>query len=452
MLERTFLDAGLTVRHFSTADEALKKAAHEQPSVVMTDIRMQGKTGIEFLEVLRVEFPDIRVIVMTAYSDLDSAVAAYQGGAFEYLPKPFDLDEATAIVKRALISHSERLTSEVFEKKVGLIGSAPAMQEVYRLIGRLAKSTMNVLITGESGTGKEVVARAIHNTSPRAANILVAINTAAIPGELLETELFGHEKGAFTGAEAQRIGRFEQAEGGTLFLDEIGDMPLALQTRLLRVLSDGSFYRVGGHQQQVANVRVIAATNQNLSDQVKEGRFREDLYHRLNVIDIPLPPLRHRREDILELAHTFLGQAASELGVESKTLDNASEETLRNAAWPGNVRQLENLCRRLTVMAPGRLITNLDLPQDYLADVAVSKELETDWQRVLNQTVQEKLASGQENLLADLSPQFEQVLLQAALAVTGGRKQEAARRIGWGRNTLTRKLKELGNGQPVDVL
>jgi two-component system nitrogen regulation response regulator GlnG len=443
VLERALDNAGLSVQQFATVEEALKELVYEQPRVVMTDIRMQGKIGIEFLAALGRMFPDIRVIVMTAYTDLDSAVSAYRGGAFEYLPKPFDLDEVTALVKRALVEHLVQVMGSFFEPEVELIGAAPAMQEVYRLIGRLSKSTMNVLISGESGTGKELVARAIHNTSPCADKKLVAINTAAIPSELLETELFGCEKGAFTGAEEQCIGRFEQAEGGTLFLDEIGDMPLALQTRLLRVLSDGSFYRVGGHQQRIANVRVIAATNQNLERQVKDGRFREDLYHRLNVIEIPLPPLRNRPEDIADLARVFLARAANELGVEPKTLDNRSEELLRTAHWPSNVRQLENLCRRLTVMVPGKLITSVNLPPDYFSNYGGENELQVDWQKALNQSVQEKLAGGQLNLLADFGPQFERVLLRAALTFTGGRKEDAARRIGWGRNTVTRKLKEL---------
>ena len=443
VLRRTFTDAGLSVQQFSSADEALERVVVEQPKVILTDVRMQGTDGIQFLETLRVEFPKIQVIIMTAYSDLESTISAYRSGAFEYLSKPFDLDEATIIVKRALVGDIRKSTSSVMDSKEELIGSASVMQEVYRLIGRLSNTTMNVLITGESGTGKELVARAIHRSSPRSDHDLVAINTAAIPAELLETELFGHEKGAFTGAEAQRIGRFEQAQGGTLFLDEIGDMPLALQTRLLRVLSDGSFYRVGGRQQRVADVRVIAATNQNLMVQVNKGKFREDLFHRLNVIEIPLPPLRERREDILELVRAFLDQASIELGTEAKILDPFCEEIFVNADWPGNVRQLENLCRRLTVMAPGRLITKEDLPADFSAYTDKAETLEIDWKMALTKLVTKKLGDGQANLIAQLGPEFERILLKATLDFTDGRKQNAAQRIGWGRNTLTRKLKEL---------
>ena len=443
VLRRTFTDAGLSVQQFSSADEALERVVVEQPKVILTDVRMRGTDGIRFLETLRVEFPKIQVIIMTAYSDLESTISAYRSGAFEYLSKPFDLDEATIIVKRALVGDIRKSTSSLMDSKEELIGSASVMQEVYRLIGRLSNTTMNVLITGESGTGKELVARAIHRSSPRSDHDLVAINTAAIPSELLETELFGHEKGAFTGAEAQRIGRFEQAQGGTLFLDEIGDMPLALQTRLLRVLSDGSFYRVGGRQQRVADVRVIAATNQNLMVQVNKGKFREDLFHRLNVIEIPLPPLRERREDILELVRAFLDQASIELGTEAKILDPFCEEIFVNADWPGNVRQLENLCRRLTVMAPGRLITKEDLPADFSAYTDKAETPEIDWKMALTKLVTKKLGDGQANLIAQLGPEFERILLQATLDFTDGRKQNAAQRIGWGRNTLTRKLKEL---------
>jgi len=404
---------------------------------------MPGTSGLEMLEVLGSDVPDLPVIVMTAHSDLDSAVSAYQGGAFEYLPKPFDLEEAVVLVGRALQKKALGETeSRTAERDSEIIGEAPAMQTVFRVIGRLSGSQMNVLISGESGTGKELVARAIYRNSLRSAKPFVAINTAAIPAELLESELFGHEKGAFTGAQGQRRGRFEQASGGTLFLDEIGDMPLELQTRLLRVLSDGTFFRVGGHQELTADVRVIAATNQDLGKRVEEGRFREDLFHRLNVIGVTLPPLRERREDIPALAEVFLHKAATELEVECKRLDSSAMRLLCEAPWPGNVRELENLCRRLTVLAPGATVTTVDLPPDVSAS-SVDTESPQNWQRLLEQAAAERFARGQKDVLSELGPDFERVLLRTALGFTGGRKQEAARWIGWGRNTLTRKLKEL---------
>ena len=443
VLEKALSNAGFVVTLFDNADDVLKRVRREQPDVIVTDIRMPGTSGLELLEVLGSDAPDLPVIVMTAHSDLDSAVSAYQGGAFEYLPKPFDLEEAVALVTRALQKKAlEDTQSKVTKRDSEIIGEAPAMQTVFRVIGRLSGSQMNVLISGESGTGKELVARAIYRNSLRSAKPFVAINTAAIPAELLESELFGHEKGAFTGAQEQRRGRFEQASGGTLFLDEIGDMPLELQTRLLRVLSDGTFFRVGGHQELTADVRVVAATNQDLGRRVAEGRFREDLFHRLNVIGITLPPLRERLEDIPALADVFLHKAATELEVEPKRLDSNALQVLCEATWPGNVRELENLCRRLTVLAPGATITSVDLPSDVSARSAAT-ESSQNWQRLLEEAAAERFARGQKDILSELGPDFERVLLRTALGFTGGRKQEAARWIGWGRNTLTRKLKEL---------
>ena len=443
VLEKALSNAGFAVTLFDNADDVLKRVRREQPDVIVTDIRMPGTSGLELLEVLGSDAPDLPVIVMTAHSDLDSAISAYQGGAFEYLPKPFDLEEAVALVGRALQKKAlEDTQSKVTKRDSEIIGEAPAMQTVFRVIGRLSGSQMNVLISGESGTGKELVARAIYRNSLRSAKPFVAINTAAIPAELLESELFGHEKGAFTGAQEQRRGRFEQASGGTLFLDEIGDMPLELQTRLLRVLSDGTFFRVGGHQELTADVRVVAATNQDLGRRVAEGRFREDLFHRLNVIGITLPPLRERLEDIPALADVFLHKAATELEVEPKRLDSNALQVLCEATWPGNVRELENLCRRLTVLAPGATITSVDLPAD-VSTQSMATESSQNWQRLLEEAAAERFARGQKDILSELGPDFERVLLRTALGFTGGRKQEAARWIGWGRNTLTRKLKEL---------
>ena len=443
VLEKALSNAGFAATLFDNADDVLKRVRREQPDVIITDIRMPGTSGLEMLEVLGSDAPDLPVIVMTAHSDLDSAVSAYQGGAFEYLPKPFDLEEAVALVGRALQKKAlEDTEPKVAKRDSEIIGEAPAMQTVFRVIGRLSGSQMNVLISGESGTGKELVARAIYRNSLRSAKPFVAINTAAIPAELLESELFGHEKGAFTGAQEQRRGRFEQASGGTLFLDEIGDMPLELQTRLLRVLSDGTFFRVGGHKELTADVRVVAATNQDLGRRVAEGRFREDLFHRLNVIGITLPPLRERREDIPALAEAFLYKAAIELEVESKRLDSSTLQVLCEALWPGNVRELENLCRRLTVLAPGATVTTVDLPSD-VSTRSVATESSQNWQRLLQEAAAERFARGQKDVLSELGPDFERVLLRTALGFTGGRKQEAARWIGWGRNTLTRKLKEL---------
>jgi two-component system nitrogen regulation response regulator GlnG len=385
---------------------------------------------------------------MTAYSDLESTVSAYQGGAFEYLPKPFDVDEAVALVQRALGRERGNEQTPVpvddTESAVGgIVGSAPAMQEVFRAIGRLSRSNITVLITGESGTGKELVARALHRHSPRAHAPFIALNTAAIPRELLESELFGHERGAFTGAQSQRLGRFEQADGGTLFLDEIGDMPPELQTRLLRVLADGEFYRVGGHVPIRVDVRIIAATHQDLEDRVRDGSFREDLYHRLNVIRVHVPALRDRREDILPLLRHFLSSAADELGAATKTLAVDVERYLTSMDWPGNVRQLENLCRWLTVMASGNEIQLTDLPPE-LREVPQAVHSGDDWQAQLRRWAERHLAAGEDALLDAAVPRFEQVMIETALNASGGRRQDAARLLGWGRNTLTRKIKEHG--------
>jgi len=449
VLERALKQAQMDVRSFDNADEALHALERSQPDAIITDIRMPGMSGLDLLAEIAARRPQLPVIIMTAHSDLDSAVSAYQGGAFEYLPKPFDVDEAVELARRAIAhrrdqeqAHGAEPSSPVPE----IIGAAPSMQEVFRAIGRLSRSNITVLINGESGTGKELVAHALHRHSPRAAKPFIAINTAAIPRDLLESELFGHERGAFTGAQAQRIGRFEQANGGTLFLDEIGDMPAELQTRLLRVLADGEFYRVGGHAPIKVDVRIIAATHQDLEKRVKEGLFREDLFHRLNVIRIHIPALRERREDIPLLMHHFLKQAAGELGGEAKRLDNEVAEYLAGLDWPGNVRQLENICRWLTVMSPGQEIHMEDLPQELKVrqEAASSDE---DWTAPLRRWAEQRLGRGDENLLGVAEPQFERIMIEAALKKTGGHRQEAARLLGWGRNTLTRKIKELGMGE-----
>ena len=444
VLEKALEKAGYTVKTFDSANEIAELLERMRPDAIIADIRMPGVSGLDLLSVIGERAPEIPVIITTAHTDLESAVASYRGGAFEYLPKPFDVDEAVGLVRRA-VEHRRRQPSPEAapERTPEIIGAAPAMQEVFRAVGRLSGSNLNVLINGESGTGKELVARALHNHSPRAGKAFIAINIAAIPSELLESELFGHERGAFTGAVTERKGRFEQADGGTLFLDEIGDMPPALQTRLLRVLQDGRFYRVGGHEQIATNVRIIAATNQNLENRVKEGRFREDLFHRLNVIRVHLPPLRERREDIPALARYFLKRSAAELGVETKQLAPEAEEYLTRLPWPGNVRQLENTCRWLTVMAPGQVVRVEDLPPELrqaLADAALS---DSDWEARLRLIVEQRLARGESDIFPDINASFERVLIEAALKQTGGRKQDAAKRLGWGRNTLTRKLKDL---------
>ncbi|KXS37964.1 MAG: two-component system, NtrC family, nitrogen regulation response regulator GlnG [Halomonadaceae bacterium T82-2] len=444
VLERALAQPDLDVTSFDRADTALESLLRQPPDVLLTDIRMPGLDGLDLMARLRESHPDLPVIVMTAHSDLDSAVASYQGGAFEYLPKPFDVDEALALVRRAVAHARERqapasapegLTAEI-------IGEAPAMQEVFRAIGRLSQSHITVLINGESGTGKERVAQALHQHSPRKANPFIALNMAAIPKDLMESELFGHEKGAFTGASAQRRGRFEQADGGTLFLDEIGDMPPDTQTRLLRVLADGEFYRVGGHTPVKVDVRIIAATHQNLEKLVEDGRFREDLFHRLNVIRVHLPRLAERREDIPRLAQHFLAEAARELATEPKVLTREAEQHLTRLAWPGNVRQLENTCRWLTVMASGREVLVDDLPPE-LRDVEGTEAAGGDWRGAFREWADRALAAGHTHLLEEAVPDFERILIETALKHTGGRKGEAAELLGWGRNTLTRKLKVL---------
>jgi two-component system nitrogen regulation response regulator GlnG len=443
VLERALRKAEMHVTSFSNGVGVMEALEREQPDVILTDIRMPGVDGLDLLRQIKARHPGLPVIIMTAHSDLDSAVSAFHGGAFEYLPKPFDLDEAVAQVTRASRRGRQEAPEEIGAMQgPDLIGEAPAMQEVFRAIGRLARSNITVLINGESGTGKELVARALHRHSPRADRPFIALNMAAIPRDLLESELFGHERGAFTGAQARREGRFEQADRGTLFLDEIGDMPAELQTRLLRVLSDGEFYRVGGVAPIRVDVRIIAATHQNLEELVRQGRFREDLFHRLNVIRIHLPPLRDRREDIPLLMRYFLVQAAKELGCESKVLLPAATEHLKSLDWPGNVRQLENTARWLTVMASGKEIHPEDLPPELNA-LAQEQVRDEPWESVFRRWARQSLRQGRGALLDMALPVFEQILIQTALEHTGGRRQEAARLLGWGRNTLTRKIKEL---------
>ena len=443
VLERALKQGGMVPTAFEQADAALSALRRGRPDVLMTDIRMPGRSGLELLSMIRDSQPELPVIVMTAHSDLDSAVSAYQGGAFEYLPKPFDIDQAVDLVRRA--ANQKQIVDEpaVEARQIPeMLGQAPAMQEVFRAIGRLSRSSMTVLINGESGTGKELVARALHRHSPRANKAFIALNTSAFTADLLESELFGHEKGSFTGADSQRRGRFEQADGGTLFLDEIGDMSPQLQTRLLRVLAEGEFYRVGGQVPVRVDVRVIAATHQDLAERVKQGLFREDLLHRLNVIRIEVPPLRMRRDDIRELLHFYLSSAATELGVESKLLTKEAEVALTNYDWPGNVRQLVNACRRLTVSAPGREIKVADIPLE-LGGTVNAAALQEEWARQLTAWAEKRLATGGEPLLNDAMPEFERTLIRVALRKTEGGRQEAAKLLGWGRNTLTRKLKEL---------
>ena len=443
VLEKALGREGIASQSFGSADEAMDALAKGAcPRVLVSDIRMPGASGLDLLRQVKQDHPDLPVIIMTAYSDLDSAVAAFQGGAFEYLPKPFDVDQAVALVRRALDQGRSQIGASPAEPLAPeILGQAPAMQEVFRAIGRLSQSHATVLINGESGTGKELVARALHRHSPRRDGTFVAINTAAIPRDLLESELFGHEKGAFTGANTQRRGRFEEAAGGTLFLDEIGDMPAELQTRLLRVLSDGQFYRVGGHQPIRANVRVITATHQNLEQRVKDGLFREDLFHRLNVIRLRLPPLRERREDIPDLARHFLANSAQQLGVEPKRISESALKFLQGMPWPGNVRQLENLCHWLTVMAPGQQIEIEDLPSELRDGESVG--VSGDWQGLLAVAADEMLAAKPGAVWKNLTDAFEALLIRRALAATGGRRIEAAQLLGIGRNTITRKIQEL---------
>ncbi|SMY17958.1 nitrogen regulation protein NR(I) [Photobacterium aquimaris] len=448
VLERTLINAGMKCETFADADSVLAALERSVPDVLVSDIKMPGTDGLALLKVLQQDYATLPVIIMTAHSDLDAAVNAYQRGAFEYLPKPFDIDEAVTLVERAL-SHSQeqkRQQQPVIDTKHApeIIGEAPAMQEVFRAIGRLSRSSISVLINGESGTGKELVAHALHRHSPRSNNAFIALNMAAIPKDLIESELFGHEKGAFTGANSVRQGRFEQANGGTLFLDEIGDMPLDIQTRLLRVLADGQFYRVGGHAPVNVDVRIIAATHQHLERLVSSGEFREDLFHRLNVIRVHLPSLKDRRQDIPQLAHHFLQRAADELSVDVKSLHPQTAEKLTQLSWPGNVRQLENICRWLTVMASGNEILPADLPPEITDTATVIPTTEAQhWHQGLQQWAQQALQQGETELLAQALPQFEKILLETALLHTHGHKQEAAKLLGWGRNTLTRKLKEL---------
>ena len=443
VLEKALMRENIEFKSFASADEALRALGHDMPQVAVSDIRMPGSSGLDFLQQLHQRHPHIPVIIMTAYSDLESAVSAFQGGAFEYLPKPFDVNHAIDLIRRAIAQGKRKSAdAEQIEVAADILGQAPAMQEVFRAIGRLSQSHATVLINGESGTGKELVARALHRHSPRANKPFIAINTAAIPKDLLESELFGHEKGAFTGAAATRQGRFEQAEGGTLFLDEIGDMPPDLQTRLLRVLSDGNFYRVGGHQPIKANVRIITATHQNLDERVKQGLFREDLFHRLNVIRLRLPPLRERRDDIQLLAKYFLQKSAAELDVEQKRFSEATLQHLGMQEFPGNVRQLENLCHWLTVMTPSQVIEIADLPPEWRgAETAVAGG---DWSAALALHAAQALQRGDERIMDTLTAQFERTLILQALRHTGGRRIEASTLLGIGRNTLTRKIQELG--------
>ncbi|MCS6154994.1 nitrogen regulation protein NR(I) [Shewanella baltica] len=449
VLEKALQGAKLSTSSFAAAESLWQALEISQPHVIVSDIRMPGTDGLSLLERLQVHYPHIPVIIMTAHSDLDSAVSAYQAGAFEYLPKPFDIDEAISLVERALTHATEQSPAPAQEAQVKtpeIIGEAPAMQEVFRAIGRLSRSSISVLINGQSGTGKELVAGALHKHSPRKDKPFIALNMAAIPKDLIESELFGHEKGAFTGAANVRQGRFEQANGGTLFLDEIGDMPLDVQTRLLRVLADGQFYRVGGHNAVQVDVRIIAATHQDLELLVQKGGFREDLFHRLNVIRVHLPPLSQRREDIPQLATHFLASAAKEIGVETKIMTKETAVKLSQLPWPGNVRQLENTCRWLTVMASGQEILPQDLPPELLKDpvsVTHTAKGSQDWQSALTEWIDQKLSEGNSDLLTEVQPAFERILLETALRHTQGHKQEAAKRLGWGRNTLTRKLKEL---------
>ncbi|MBQ0935051.1 nitrogen regulation protein NR(I) [Ideonella paludis] len=484
VLEKALAREQLPVRSFSNPRDVLAALANDEPQVLVSDIRMPGGSGLDLLAQVKAKLPGLPVIVMTAYSDLDSAVSAFQGGAFEYLPKPFDLPKAVELIQRAVDeSLREQVSDERKSEAPEMLGQAPAMQDVFRAIGRLSQSNVTVLITGESGSGKELVARALHRHSPRgdagSNGPFIAINTAAIPKDLLESELFGHERGAFTGAQTMRRGRFEQADGGTLFLDEIGDMPFDLQTRLLRVLSDGQFYRVGGHQPLKANVRVIAATHQHLEERVRQGVFREDLFHRLNVIRLRLPPLRERREDIAPLTRFFLGKSAKELGVEPKRITDEALERLMGFEFPGNVRQLENLCHWLTVMAPAQVIEAKDLPPDMLEGdaslarheapapagaasasetllaapaartpsalaVAPGAEGDPTWIKDLESEARRLLAEGRDDVWDVLTRQFEARLIETAVAMTRGRRIEAAQKLGIGRNTITRKIQELG--------
>jgi two-component system nitrogen regulation response regulator GlnG len=453
VLEKALQQANIDTRVFDSGDSALSQLNREVPDAIISDIRMPGMDGLALLGNLHANHPQIPIIIMTAHSDLDSAVAAYQGGAFEYLPKPFDVDDAVAVTQRALAhaleQKSDQRKTATLDINTEIIGEAPAMQEVFRAIGRLSQSNITVLINGQSGTGKELVARALHRHSPRRNEPFIALNMAAIPKDLMESELFGHEKGAFTGAASQRQGRFEQANGGSLFLDEIGDMPADTQTRLLRVLADGEFYRVGGHTPVKVDVRIIAATHQNLETLVADNRFREDLFHRLNVIRIHIPKLANRREDIPKLSRFFLHKAATELNVDPKVLLPETEEFFCSLQWPGNVRQLENTCRWITVMASGREVHIEDLPPELLDHKEGSAPAD-DWEKALRHWADQALARGHHQLLSEAVPTFERALIETALKYTAGRKRDAANLLGWGRNTLTRKLKDLGMAAGAD--
>ncbi len=444
VLDRALSQAGIPITAFNTADQAMHHLHNEAPLAIITDVRMPGMSGLDFLEEAHANHPNVPIIIMTAHSDLQSAVASFEQGAFEYLPKPFDVDEAVAVVQRAIAHSREAGSLELSpsEPAPEIIGQAPAMQEVFRAIGRLSSSNVSVLINGPSGSGKELVAKALHRHSPRANKPFVALNVAAIPDELIESELFGHEKGAFTGANQRRVGRFEQADGGTLFLDEIGDMPATAQTRLLRVLAENEFYRVGGHQSVKVDVRIIAATHQNLEALVTSGDFREDLYHRLNVIRVHVPSLAERRSDIPVLTRHFLEAAARELGDEAKRLAPETEDYLKMQPWPGNVRQLENTCRWLHVMASGRTIVIEDLPPEL--QQAAAAQGDADWEAGLEIWASQELDKDEPQPLLDAAmPRFERIIINAALRKTGGRKKDAAELLGWGRNTLTRKMQEL---------
>lgn len=451
VLEKALQKAGIKTQCFSSAEGIIERLDEVQPDAILTDIRMPGLDGLGLLKRLQERCPELPVIIMTAHSDLESAVSAFHGGAFEYLPKPFDVDEAVDRVSRACaqVRHVRGQREPVApfpEVTPEIIGAAPAMQEVFRAIARLARSHITVLINGESGTGKELVAKALHRHSPRAAQPFIALNMAAIPRDLLESELFGHERGAFTGAQSRRAGRFEQADGGTLFLDEIGDMPAELQTRLLRVLANGEFFPVGAHTPVKVDVRIIAATHQNLESLVSEGRFRDDLFHRLNVIRIHLPPLRDRRQDIPLLLRHFLLEASRELKVETKALKPEVEALLGTLAWPGNVRQLENTCRWITVMAAGKDVHLDDLPPELFKpprEVGGQESAGLDWQEALKDWVDQELKLGRVNIAKEAIESAEGILITRALGATRGRRQEAAKLLGYGRNTLTRKITEL---------
>ena len=440
VLEKGLAESGMDVQTFDSANKVIKKLETENPQLILTDIRMPGPSGIELLDKVKELRPDIPVIIMTAHSDLDSAVESYEHGAWEYLPKPFDIEEAVAMVQRATAADEDK-KDETSETQAEVIGEAPAMQDVFRAIGKLSNSNSTVLLNGESGTGKELVARALFQHSPRREKPFIALNMADIPKELLAAELFGHEKGAFTGADDKRIGRFEQADGGTLFLDEIGDMQLETQTRLLRVLSNGEFYRVGGREPIKVDVRIITATHQNIEELVKVGNFREDLFHRLNVIKLSLPKLSDRKEDIPTLVKHFFQKSSDELKEEKKYLSAEVEDYFMTLSWPGNVRQLENTCRWLTVMSPTREVKLEDLPDDLKVE---NVENLNDWTKVLQSWSENYLSKGKNNLLEEAIPEFERTIIKVALNKTMGRKKEAAELLGWGRNTLTRKIKELG--------